>query len=595
MKIRLEKLSMENFAGIKDLSINFFGHNATVWGRNATGKSTLLNAITYLMFGTNAAGETKFAKRPIDSTGEYVHDVDVYVGATLLADDEEIILEKFDREKWVKKRGTETAQFMGNETQYKINGYPRKETEYKAFISNLITDEIFKVLTDPMRFSALPWKKQREILMMFVTHITDEELAKKLGGFEELLPELKSAPSLDAIDKKFRGEAKMLSDRQKELPIRIDELTAQIAEGNIDQLKKSKAFLENVLAKVKELEAERTAVISDGQREKLERSSVLHKEYDSVWKQRNAVTNELRDYEAQVRDIEWNGKRNSTDLRELNDELAHMSKATKKICPTCGQAMPTDDSFIAERKIEMARLDKQITELSNRIKTDKAKQDELAKKIDNAKRAKDALDAKEQRINKAIADLSAEPLPAETTAKVDEIDKQLAEYADYDTAYDDIRKIEGRIALLERNDAVKARISELRSELKTVAQQIADNEKMLYLLGKFIEAKMTEVSRAVNENFEGISFKLFENQINGGVKETCELTVNGVPYSDLNSSDRILAGLNVIKALQRLYNTEAFIFIDNAESINDDRIPKMPNQMVLLKVSEDPKLRIEVE
>jgi hypothetical protein len=68
------------------------------------------------------------------------------------------------------------------------------------------------------------------------------------------------------------------------------------------------------------------------------------------------------------------------------------------------------------------------------------------------------------------------------------------------------------------------------------------------------------------------------------------MTVNGVPYSDLNQSDRILAGLRVIKALQNLFGVAAFIFIDNAESINADRIPKMVNQTILMNVTEDRNL-----
>lgn len=105
---------------------------------------------------------------------------------------------------------------------------------------------------------------------------------------------------------------------------------------------------------------------------------------------------------------------------------------------------------------------------------------------------------------------------------------------------------------------------------------------------------MDKVSEEINEKFDGINFKLFAMQINGGMKETCECMVDGVPYGSLNNGHRIIAGLQIIKALQKLYDVQMSVFVDNAESINDFNLPKMDCQLVLLKVSEDKELRIEV-
>ena len=87
----------------------------------------------------------------------------------------------------------------------------------------------------------------------------------------------------------------------------------------------------------------------------------------------------------------------------------------------------------------------------------------------------------------------------------------------------------------------------------------------------------------------------FSEQINGGIKEVCECTVNGVPYGSLNNGHRIIAGLQIIKALQKLYGAYLTIFVDNAESVNDFNLPDMDCQLIKLKVSDDTDLRIEVE
>jgi hypothetical protein len=122
-----------------------------------------------------------------------------------------------------------------------------------------------------------------------------------------------------------------------------------------------------------------------------------------------------------------------------------------------------------------------------------------------------------------------------------------------------------------------------------------DCEKMLYLLESFTKDKMERISSEINSHFDGVNFRLFELQINGGLKETCECTVDGVPYASLNSGHRIVAGLQIIKALQKIYGQSAPIFLDNAESINEYNIPNMGDtQMILLRVTEDKELKVEV-
>ncbi|NNJ31627.1 hypothetical protein [Lacrimispora defluvii] len=69
--------------------------------------------------------------------------------------------------------------------------------------------------------------------------------------------------------------------------------------------------------------------------------------------------------------------------------------------------------------------------------------------------------------------------------------------------------------------------------------------------------------------------------------------VNGVPFSSLNAGHRVVAGLDIITALQKIYGVTAPIFIDNAESVNDFNIPDMEGQLILLKVSINNTLKVE--
>ena len=165
-----------------------------------------------------------------------------------------------------------------------------------------------------------------------------------------------------------------------------------------------------------------------------------------------------------------------------------------------------------------------------------------------------------------------------------------AEKADLQSQLDEVNKV---IAQAANNVAIDDRIEMLRDEQKEIGQKVADQEQMLYLLEEFIRFKLNKVSESINSHFKTVNFKLFEMQLNGGMKDCCECTVNGVPYSTLNSGHRIVAGLDIIRSLSELYGVSVPIFVDNAESLNEFNVPDMDTQLILLTVSEDKQLKVE--
>lgn len=165
-----------------------------------------------------------------------------------------------------------------------------------------------------------------------------------------------------------------------------------------------------------------------------------------------------------------------------------------------------------------------------------------------------------------------------------------AEKADLQSQLEEVNKV---IAQAANNVAIDDRIETLRDEQKEIGQKVADQEQMLYLLEEFIRFKLDKVSESINSHFKTVNFKLFEMQLNGGMKDCCECTVNGVPYSALNSGHRIVAGLDIIRSLSELYGVSVPIFVDNAESLNEFNVPDMDAQLILLSVSEDKQLKVE--
>ena len=155
---------------------------------------------------------------------------------------------------------------------------------------------------------------------------------------------------------------------------------------------------------------------------------------------------------------------------------------------------------------------------------------------------------------------------------------------------DEISDIEWKIKSAD-NAKIKERIAELEKEKSEVGQKIAEQEQMIDLTEEFIRTKMNRISSIINEKFGGrVTFKLFEVQINSGIRETCECQWDG--RTNMSNGESIVAGMYICKALSELYGVSAPLFVDNSEAVSDGRFPDMNCQVIKLFVSNDNELKV---
>lgn len=240
-------------------------------------------------------------------------------------------------------------------------------------------------------------------------------------------------------------------------------------------------------------------------------------------------------------------------------------------------------------KINIAENEKQKKEWEDKIF---GLQKSLKPLVDELEKLPESIDISDrpevQEIQRQIAEKEA-AMNKENSAE--EIRRRLKDEGE--DLQSQLTEVEKQLALAQKNVEIDDRIAELHTEQREVAKKVADQEKMLYLLEEFIRFKMDRVSDTINQKLDGICVKLFERQINGGVKECCELTYEGVPYGSLNSGHRIVAGLKIIKVLQEFYGIYLPVFTDNAESVNDFNLPQMDCQMITLSVTDDKELAVK--
>ena len=641
--MKIKSIAIQNFKGCKHAEYQFDGKNVTVCGANGSGKTTIFDAFTWLLFGKDSLDNAKFEIRPLDKYGKKIDNVEICVAATLEIDGKEVELKKTQRQNWVKKRGAQNPVLQGNPNKYEIDGYSRSEKDYKEYINGIVSDDLFKMLTNPTYFPNMPWKDQRATIMKFASDVSDIELATEDSRFAELLPEIEKAPSTDDIKAKYQKSLNELKKKQVELPVRIDEQSKNKVDIDVAELELLKNSLNEQIADVKskiadtDKQFEEHQKLSDGIMElKFAESDLVRKANEDNIKARREIEDKISakkflvsktqltiseaesDIDRAKRKIAISENR-LNELRKLYTETNNrVFDENKLICSYCGKELPEEQKEKLRIKFEHAKKDElaEITNEGNMRKSDVEVEKETLRTLDiELAEHKKSLDM----LNNAIADLEKQlsELPTSIdvtgTEEYKAIQSQIAEkeqaMSQMNSA-DEVRKslnyelecshsqlieCEKKIAMSQKNIEIDDRICELQEEQRITAQKIADVEKMLYLLDEFIKYKLDKISDSINAMFDGISFKLFDIQLNGGVKEVCEVTCGGVPFQSLNNGHRVIAGLQIIKALQKLYGAYLPIFIDNAESVNDFNMPDMDCQLIKLKVSDDKDLRIEVE
>jgi DNA repair exonuclease SbcCD ATPase subunit len=674
MRIILKSLHIENFKGIKSLEVNF-SNKTSIKGQNAAGKTTIFDAFTWLLFNKNSVGEEKFNTRPLDKDGNRIDNVEIKVVGVLDVEGKEVMLSKVQKQNWVKKRGTNTVTLQGNPNSYEIDGYPKSEVDFKAYVSELSqSEDMFKLLTNPQYFSSLKWKDQRDILMKLVSETSDVELAKTDGKYAPLINELEKAPSTDDIRAKFSKALTEWKKNQAEIPVRIDEAEKSKVDVDVAEQELLKTDLERQIKEIELQMKSSSKVIDDLEQQKFElqfevndckrkANESLIKERRSLDDRKDEATIKFNDLHKQITKLESEivekkkriptlesektelGKQYMSEKEKAFDETPYLFDESKwkfdestTVCSLCGQRLPEDkieqlktdfEEKKAKAKEDTAERLKTIRESFNNQKvaelnriaslgTDKKSEIEIMKSdIEDAEKKLPELreqETEQMKIkNECIKKLSELPEEADLSTNEDykslmkkdtDLQSQIdsARANSIDTSELESKKLELEAALEDaktiiaqaaKNVEVDERIAELQAEKKEIGQKVADQEQMLYLLEEFIRFKLNKVSESINSHFKTVNFKLFEMQLNGGMKDCCECTVNGVPYSTLNSGHRIVAGLDIIHSLSELYGVSVPIFVDNAESLNEFNVPDMDAQLILLSVSEDKQLKVE--
>lgn len=703
--MRLESLKLHNYQGMKDLVVNSNGQDTDIYGANGAGKTTIANAISWLLTGKPSTDEKNYSPKAKDSDGNDIHGLNHSAEAVFELDDGSLLTLKKDYHEESVGKKTRSSQNNvqksaagpeSNMTDYYVNGKKVLQRDYDQALAALFTPEQALMLTLPYYFSEkMGWKDRRDILTSIAGSVTDEEVFKAdgtLGSLEaklkdpvtgrkksveeyrnELLESIKVnmkevqtiQPRIDEAEKAkpdLAGKDKGISEKkvidlkkQREtLVLRKNSLTeddaliknrealaktnAEIAELKASLLRKDDEANTSAREAIRKLNAELNAATG--------KADDMRREMSTLTREKNGALLKEEELEAKLQKTKAAREKAVEELKALNAKTYQPTPEPENasICPHCGQRLPDhmlkdaheaylraeearketflqelekEKSKVIERgkacsgdvikaiETELSAIDSRISELEDSISSriselDKAKAevDRLESDLENARKAMKtpmafegteegkALLEKKSIYQKAVdeGENGMAAANAAINSEISEMDKAITEE-------------ENVIYGFSLMDQQEKRIQELQQQEKDLKDMLKEMDEMLKLIELFTELRAEMFSQNINRHFSTVRFILFERQINGGIKETCEAKVkteNGwMPWSSASSAEKINGGLEIINVLSDHYGIHLPIVVDNAEAVCS--LAETDSQQIRLRVSaDDRKLRIQI-
>jgi hypothetical protein len=641
--IKIRRLCLENFKCHSSLRLDFEGGNASIYGDNASGKTSIYDAFVWLLFGKDSTGngEKNIEIKPLDANGQVKDHLAVTaVEAVLAVNGEEVSLRRTYREVWTTKRGSSQATYDGNTSEYFVSGVPCKKNAFQDKVSELVSEDTFRMLTSVSYFtSGISWQDRRAVLFQVAGVMDDGQI---LATNEQFFPLVEGMGrlSLEDYKKKLLAEKRKFVGAKTDIPARISECQKTVEDLEGLDFTGAKAEVEALQARQDSISARIVAIehdsaadqkrmeIREAQLElnKLESANKVYRDQQTA----GSVDTKGMNRELMLMDMSLRGKRDAITGCEktLEDYDRRIGESRSRwisvngerfsggSCPTCGQKLPAEQLLRAEDAFESGKRSRlqEIEQTANALKQARA---------DTAVR-KENLQKEILELEAGIADTKLRLEAAEAArveprdmegfqqsrdaikARIDALSGELEEIARNSYDVREALRREKEAVALEMAEQLRTvnkeslleyarqRIEALRLDAKNAAECLEAIEKMLYLMDEYSRYKTRFVEDSINARFRISRFRLFREQANGGVEDRCDVVYDGIPYISVNNGMKINLGIDIINTLSEAYGVRVPLFVDNAESVTN--LEKCGSQIIRLVVSEnDKELRVKYE
>lgn len=602
--LTIKSLELRNFKG--EVSRRYdFTHLTVFRGTNETGKSTVVDAWSWLLTGKDASGLSDTnpnfdIKHRVD--GVVADKIEVSVSAVIRVGDETFAIERQLKEKWVKPRNSEFEEFAGNETIYLIDNVPQKtKRDWDTFIENIIPSELFTLLSNPLAFNNLAWEVRRSKLEALVTiPNTDEVCSLMERGVvaKELIASLKSTETVDSKRKALNQEISTIKKHIDTFAPRFDEINRNIeAEKLVDYSDIDKKILnkeaeikildtkinnytkaqEEVFANIEKLNKAKQGLLSESYTLTSADAELLNGQKQKLVTEKNELVRLISDLNNSLSQNTYEINSTTTKLNELREKFKSVQAEvyTVGVCPTCQRAYDEDANseykFNSEKANRLQKINTDGTELKTKLEQLNGVRTSILNQLNNYTTQNLAIQEKINSIK-----ITPNPRIAEIASEIVDIDTQISgikvERSEQDVI--DKERLTGELKQLLISSGGKTNVTNLETRKAELQKELdVNNAKLTELQGieytlKQYQLKYYElIESRVNSLFKLCKFSFYRELNNGEIEQRCVCTVGGIIYHSVNTANKVNAGLEIINVLSSHYDMSCPIMIDNAESV----------------------------
>jgi DNA repair exonuclease SbcCD ATPase subunit len=369
MEIVLKSLHLVNFKGARDVELTFSPGTSQVRGENGTGKTTIFDAFTWLLFGKDSTqrSDSNFNIKTLDAQGNPILKQEHSVTAVLLVDGKEMKLKRMYREKWEKPTGTTTETLKNHETLFYVNDVklPTKR-EYDAKISSIIPENVFRMITNPFFFNSMAAEDKKVMLQDMVGNVTDQDVAQLKPEYAEFLAELAGTPIAEKA-KEIKAKKSACNEELALIPTKIE--TAKKLKPEAEDWDALEKELAEKKAKLAELEAllrnDRSAQNAQifEQRNSLQ-TQINDKQLEES-KRKNALRLEAdKSYNQAVQEAESSAAKQRNEIQaKINDLQVMLTKRAGEVKLNAGKGYEDAKKLVADLEGKIRQLQETLKRL----------------------------------------------------------------------------------------------------------------------------------------------------------------------------------------------------------------------------------------
>lgn len=521
-EICIYELHLRYFKGAEKADYEFGDCINVVKGCNGIGKSTIADAISWVLFGTNQVGDTKFGIKTKDEHGNEIEDVEHSVEIGLSTNSMEV--SPYGAQDCVKTTKltrilTETRKKDGSVTNnytYKVDGEVVAAGDFKKVVDEICPEKVFRLCSSPYAFVGMEWSEQRKRLNDMYGVPSVEDVTGGDARFDAV-KELLEKEDIDKELKHLKYNRKEIQDKLDDVPVRLESLNKVVPKAEdwdaiekqindkgleIDKMRNSLNTINGGGADLVRKQQNINILNLDHKRKRMMENSAQRMLGEIIKANAEAKTvcdkavteaeQTVEDLKKKVKSYDESINRCNTRISELNAEMADGAAKWSIIkartwewnedyafCPTCKQPLPEDQVQKIKEESEKAFLNNQAEDLkklrndATKIKEDvKACEKEIESFKLDQKTTQTQLDKAEVVLKEAQKALEEQVKKGNEKVSVETL---LAEKPEYKQVCDRIEKVEA-----EQEKPTDEGMSEEDKKLKAdLEKKIKDQEAEL--------------------------------------------------------------------------------------------------------------------